>query len=347
LDTQNKTRTQQLMAIVEKFGPLVALLIVIIIFSFADMIKYGIDDMRFLSFRNFSNIIQQSITIAIAAIGMTFIIISAGIDLSVGSVVALAGVYCTMVITQLLDSNMGIFVAMTMGLVIGMLTGALAGMVNGMIINWCQLPPFIVTLGMLEIARGVALESTGGNTVTGLPSEFSNIANSVLVISSEYGIMIPYSIFILIAVALGAAFILKFTVFGMQVYAIGSNENTARLCGIHVERVKLGVYMLGGLAAGIAGILHASRLNTGQPSEARGMELEVIAAVVIGGGSLMGGVGTVLGSVLGALIIRTLSSGCNIMGVSSFVQRIVIGLIIIIAVYIDQLRRKASEAKGN
>ncbi|MBZ0257779.1 ABC transporter permease, partial [bacterium] len=158
-------------------------------------------------------------------------------------------------------------------------------------------------------------------------------------------IIIPYSLFVLIAVGVIGTFILRKTVFGMQVYAVGSNENTARLCGVNVERVKLFVYMIGGLTAGIAGILHASRLNSGQPGEAIAMELEVIAAVVIGGGSLMGGEGTVLGAIIGAFIIKFLRNGCNLVGVSPYMQRIVIGLIIIIAVYVDQMRRKTATAK--
>jgi len=327
--------------------------------------------------------------IAVAAVGMTFIIVSGGIDLSVGSVVALSGVYAAMMMSGE-HADLGI----ACGLLVGLFTGLACGVFNGILITrgilnpvlvllsgiyastfmrfpnpWegtkiafyiaaatgvvyflnrkfqatrNALPPFIATLGMMEIVRGVAFQSTDGLPITHLPDVFRKIGNTIMTIPAwGHEIMIPYSFYILIPLAFLAGFILKYTVFGVQVYAVGSNEQTARLCGVSVERVKLWVYMIGGLTAGLAGILHASRLNTGQPSEAQGMELEVIAAVVIGGGSLMGGEGTILGSVVGAFIIKFLRNGCNLVGVSPFVQRIVIGLIIIIAVYVDQLRRKS------
>lgn len=322
-----------------KLGSVFALVLVFLIFSI-------LVPETFLTFRNFSNIIMQTVTIAIAAIGMTFIIVSAGIDLSVGSAIALTGTLCTLAIVALIEGGMHPVAAIMAGAMVGMLVGVLCGALNGLGIVYGQLAPFIVTLGTMEIYRGVGLSSTDGNSVTGLPTEFGAIANSVIVISQENGIMIPYSVFILIPVALISSFVLRNTVFGMQVYAVGSNERTARLCGVNVDRVKLFVYGIGGLTTGIAGVLFASRLITGQPSEAVGMELEVIAAVVIGGGSLMGGAGTIMGSVVGAFIIIMLRNGCNLCEISSFTQRIVIGLIIILAVYLDQLRRKMIESKG-
>lgn len=441
--------SDQVSMLTSKLGPVFALLLIFLIFG-------SIKPELFFTFQNFSNVVGQTVVIAVAAIGMTFIIVSAGIDLSVGSVVALAGVYATMVIS--VDYfNLSLF----WGLAAGLLTGGVCGLVNGLFITKFKLAPFIVTLGMMEIVRGVALQSCGGMPVYGLPNSFSNIGNAVweitLIKSDEFAVdelefrnlairfkeannplsqyiqsnlssetrtqleqfkinqqpnealrtnivtdlnriirqgpiyneerfksiqltdrvmervkknpqepelyhlnrllleeaypnliekgdmilMLPYCLFILIPLGLVAGFILKYTVFGTQVYAVGSNEQTARLCGVNVNKIKILVYLIGGLAAGLAGILHASRLNTGQPSEALGMELEVIAAVVIGGGSLMGGEGTILGSVVGAFIIKFLRNGCNLIGVSSFVQRIVIGLIIIIAVFADQLRRRA------
>lgn len=367
-----------------KLGPLFAFILVVGIFAI-------LVPEQFFDERNFSNIIMRTVTIAIAAVGMTFIIVSAGIDLSVGSVVALTGTVSTMVIMQQIEAGSSVLAAISIGLLAGVLIGALTGVFNGMVIHYGMLPPFIVTLGMMEIARGTGLVLTGGNTIAGLPREFAAIANQYIEITPldwvvlpillyvvagvamvgglfafslknrtglsytlffagvviwltgfamRNGLFIPYSLFVLIAVGGIASFVLRYTVFGKQVIAVGSNEKTAQLCGINVGWVKIGVYVLGGVTAGIAGILHASRLNTGQPAEAVGMELDVIAAVVIGGGSLMGGEGTVFGSIIGAFIIRILRNGCNLMGISSFTQRIVIGVIIILAVYLDQLRRK-------
>ncbi len=327
---------------------LIPLIVILAIFTLIDIVYVsGWSEMKFFTPGNITQVIGQTVVIAIGAVGMTFIIVSAGIDLSVGSLVALAGVMSTWTVMAVLNGDQSnIAVAMSAGLAAGILTGAFAGFLNGSMINLGKLPPFIVTLGMMEIIRGAALQWADGVPISGIPNAYKALSNSGFRIDlgSEI-ISIPYSLFVLIIVGLAGSFVLRKTVFGMQVYAVGSNENTARLCGVNVERVKLFVYMIGGLTAGIAGMLHASRLNSGQPSEAIGMELEVIAAVVIGGGSLMGGEGTVLGAIIGAFIIKFLYNGCNLIGVSSYMQRIVIGLIIIIAVYVDQMRRKTASAK--
>jgi len=254
-----------------------------------------------------------------------------------------------MCITKLTASfNFSPYIAIPLGFVVGISAGGLCGFFNGIIITRGNLPPFIVTLGMLEIVRGLALQSTHGMPVSGLPPAIRPIGNAfwVIPVSDAVKLYIPYSLFILIAVGLLFHFVLKYTVFGVRVYAVGSNEQTARLCGVHVERVKVLVYTLGGMTAGLAGFIMTSRLNSGQPSEAVGMELDIIAAVVVGGGSLMGGVGTIFGSVVGAFIIQILRNGCNLVEVSSFVQRIVIGLIIIAAVFADQLRHRSVESKS-
>ena len=197
---------------------------------------------------------------------------------------------------------------------------------------------------MLEIVRGTVYISTQGLTVSGLPSTFSWMGNSALRVPmpGTDPVVLPYSLLLLIPLAILAHFLLKYTVFGIQTYAIGSNEQTARLCGVNIDRMKIYVYMIGGFTAGLAGFLQASRLRTGQPGTAVGMELDVIAAVVVGGGSLMGGEGTILGSIIGAFIIQLLRNGCNIMGIEAFVQRVFIGIIIIAAVYVDQLRRRSA-----
>lgn len=329
-----------------KLGPLFALVLIIAVFTIIDIFYVsGFWEMKFLTPGNIAQVIGQTVVIAIGAVGMTFIIVSAGIDLSVGSLVALTGVMATWTIMFLLDHNASLPVAMAAGLGAGVLTGALAGLINGSMVN-VGLPPFIVTLGMMEILRGCALQWAEGVPITGLPGAFRALNNAgfTFVLFGDL-VIIPYSLIVLIVVSVAGSFVLRKTVLGMQVYAIGSNENTARLCGVNVERVKLYIYMIGGLTAGIAGILHASRLNSGQPGEAIAMELEVIAAVVIGGASLMGGEGTVLGAVIGAFIIKFLRNGCNLVGVSPYMQRIVIGLIIIIAVYADQMRRRSGKAK--
>lgn len=347
----------------EKAGPLFALILVIAIFGI-------LEPKNFLSYNNFSNVAGQTAVIAIAAVGMTFVIISAGIDLSAGSLVALAGVIATMTMSSNtyfislypwvaeLPPWQANTILILSGILTGILAGALCGLVSGATITYGKLPPFIVTLGMMEILRGLALYTAGGLPITNLPAGFRQIGNQALIIPLESivdipvltvltwmgtEIEIPYSVFLIIPVALMGAFILRYTVFGVQVYAIGSNEQTARLCGVKVNQVKIGVYIICGITAGLAGVLHASRLNTGQPSEGVGMELSIIAAVVIGGASLMGGEGTILGAIVGAFIIILLRNGCNLVGVSPFVQRIVIGLIIIISVYLDQMRRRASK----
>lgn len=344
-----------------KIGPLFALIVVVAIFG---ILEPG----KFLSYSNLSNVAGQTAVIAIAAVGMTFVIISAGIDLSVGSLVALTGVMAAMTMSsnhyiismypyvQDMPPWQAHTILITSGILMGVLAGALCGLINGAAITYGKLPPFIVTLGMMEIVRGTAFYIASGLPITGLPPGFRQIGNQSFYIPLDWAteipiitaitwmgneIEIPYSVFLIIPVALIGAFLLRYTVFGVQVYAIGSNEQTARLCGVKVNKVKMWVYIIGGVTAGIAGVLHASRLNTGQPSEGVGLELHIIAAVVIGGASLMGGEGTILGAIVGAFIIILLRNGCNLVGVSPFVQRIVIGLIIIVSVFLDQLRRRA------
>jgi ribose transport system permease protein len=304
--------------------------------------------LRFLTFLNLGNIISQTSVVAIAAVGMTFIIVSAGIDLSVGSLIALTGVYGAF-IALWTAGKVPLFGLISLSIAAAALTGAVAGIITGTIITKGKLPPFIVTLGMLEIIRGTVYLSTGGLPISGLPTAFSWMGNDALrlPLGTTYPLVLPYSLILLIPTAVVAHFLLKYTVFGVQTYAIGSNEQTARLCGVNIDRMKIYVYMIGGITAGLAGFLQASRLRTGQPGTAVGMELDVIAAVVVGGGSLMGGEGTILGSIIGAFIIQILRNGCNIMGIEAFVQRLFIGMIIIAAVYVDQLRRKSLSAGRN
>ncbi|MDX9753789.1 MAG: ABC transporter permease [bacterium] len=309
---------------------------------------------RFFSLRNLGSVAGQTAVIAIAAIGMTFVIISAGIDLSVGSLVALSGIFASQTIAYLFGAGDGFaqagggysaILCIAAGIGVGLLTGLLCGWLTGATITYGKLPPFIVTLGMLEIMRGSALHVANGLPVTGLPEEFAWIGNQNLVVGGV-NTYFPYSMFILIPLALLGGFVLKYTVFGTHVYAIGSNEQTAKLCGVNVNRTKIMVYVICGVTTALAGIIQASRLRTGQPSTGVGLELDIIAAVVVGGGSLMGGEGTILGSIVGAFIIRFLRNGCVLVDISPFVQRIIIGLIIIGAVFIDQQRRRLLAAKA-
>lgn len=330
---------KQVLMILEKLGPFLALVFVIAIFSYLDK-----EQLFFTTF-NFGIVAGQTAVVAIAAIGMTLIIISAGIDLSVGSVIAISMVSCTGIISWM-TNTMGFheYYSIPVGIMIAVLTGGCFGFLNGMLIILGNLPPFIVTLGMLSIVRGIALLSTGGLPVTGMPPSFRALGNNLWKIPIPFTdslmLYIPYSFFVLLAIAVIAHCLLKYTVFGIHVYSIGSNQQTARLCGVKVNAVKVMVYTFGGLTAGLAGYIFASRQNTGQPTEAQGLELDIIAAVVVGGGSLMGGEGTILGTIIGAFIIQFLRNGCNMIGVESFAQLIIIGAIIIIAVYVDQLRRK-------
>ncbi len=310
-------------------GPMVGLVLILIVFGV-------LSPRKFLSTRNFGNVAGQTVVVATAAVGMTFVIVSGGIDLSVGSVIALSGVGGALAMVS--GAAAGSIVA---GVLMAMLVGLLCGVFNGAIITLAGLPPFIVTLGALEIFRGAAFYATNGLPVTDLPPAFEALANAEFTLDLGFSsVYIPYSFFFLILLGTIAWLVLKYTVFGVAVYAVGSNERTARLCGIHVNLVKTAVYAIGGLTSGLAGILQASRLITGQPSTATGLELDVIAAVVIGGGSLLGGEGTILGSIVGAFIMGFLRNGCNVVGISPFVQRMIIGAIIIIAVFADQLRHR-------
>jgi ribose transport system permease protein len=328
-DRKNRGELSGMQRIWNRLGPLIGLILILIIFG-------ALEPDKFLSARNIGNVIAQTVVVATAAVGMTFIIISGGIDLSVGSLIALTGVSGAMMMVSTLGGG-----SIFLGVLIAMLVGLVGGLFNGGVVTLAGLPPFIVTLGTLEIFRGTALQLTNGLPVTNLPRDFAVLANATQEIDLGFTVIVlPYSFYFLVALGGIAWFVLRYTVFGVAVYAVGSNERTARLCGIRVNRVKCAVYMIGGLTAGLAGILQSSRLITGQSTTAQGLELDVIAAVVIGGGSLLGGEGSILGSIVGAWIMGFLRNGCNVVGISAFVQRIIIGAIIILAVFVDQLRHR-------
>ncbi len=275
---------------------------------------------HFLTVSNLLNVLEQTAINAVIAAGMTFVIISAGIDLSVGSLVALAGV----VLASALHAGVPISVAILASLGVGFGFGLL----NGAAITWGRLPPFIATLGMMSIARGCALLFTDGRPVSGFDPDFRAIATSRL-------LGVPAPILITAAVYLAGHFVLSETRFGRYVYSIGGNEEATRLSGVNVRLHKALVYGVSGLASAMAAVLLTARLNSAQPIAGIMYELDAIAATVIGGTSLMGGEGGLGGTIIGALIMGVLRNGLNLLGVSSFVQQIVIGLVIVFAVLID------------
>jgi ribose transport system permease protein len=284
---------------------------------------------NFFTMRSVLSLLLQTSAITIMGIGVTFCIITGGIDLSIGSVVALSGTIAVMVAIA--------GVPIWLSMIIGLLVGLLCGLINGLLITKLRLPPFIATLGMMMVARGVALTVTNANAWPA-PDAFGNLGNNTVFGTGPKFPGISYPVLIMIAVALIFTFILSKTRIGRYTYAIGSNEEAARLSGIMVNQVKTISYMICGLLAGLVGIILASRMVTSQPNSAVGYELNAIAAAVIGGTSLMGGVGTVMGTVIGSFIIGILTVGLTMAGANYFMQQIVIGLVVIGAVTVDQLK---------
>jgi inositol transport system permease protein len=278
----------------------------------------------FLSVANFTNVARQISINGILAVGVTFVLLTAGVDLSLGSVVALSGVACA---TFAHPGDHSVFVPIAVGL----LTGAACGLVNGVLVTRGGVAPFIVTLGMMTIARGLALILSGGRPVADMSNELTALAGDL------FGIPIPVLCFA--GVAAAAWFFLRNFRLGRHIYAVGGNENAARAAGVSVEQVKLFAYGLCGLLAGLAGVVLAARITTGQPNAGQAYELDAIAAVVIGGTSLAGGVGTITGTLLGVLLIGVINNGLDLMGVSSYYQAVIKGVIIVGAVWLD--RRQA------
>jgi ribose transport system permease protein len=305
-------------------GPFIGLLFVIAIFAFIPEVQD-----RFLRIANFKSVATQSVIVALGALGMTLIIISGGIDLSAASNIALASVITAYAI------NAG--AAPAAALVLGVLVGGLVGLVNGSLVTRLRLVPFIVTLGMMGIARGVA-KWIAGNQKIDAPMTWVNelMAKSP---RPSWLLMAP-GIWIVVLFGVLMAVVLRYTVFGRHVFAIGSNEATARLCGIRTNRAKILIYTIAGLFCGLSGVMEFSRLTVGDPTVAVGLELDIIAAVVIGGGSLSGGEGSILGSMIGVLIMSFLRNGCTMMGWPNYVQEIIIGVIIVVAVTLDRLRHR-------
>jgi ribose transport system permease protein len=305
-----------------RLGPLLGLMLVIAVFA----ILIGTPE-RYLSLKNIRTVLAQTVIVAIGAIGMTMIIISGGIDLSVGSAIALTGIITA------LGINAGF--SPTVALCAGILVGCLVGLMNGLAITRLRVVPFIATLGMLGVARGVAKGIAGSQTVN-MPETWVN--NLLLTVPRPAWLLVAPGVWIAIALAVIAAIVLRNTVFGRRVFALGSNEAAARACGIATDRLKIYIYALAGLLFGLAGVMQTSRLRQGDPTVAAGLELDIIAAVVIGGGSLKGGEGSIFGSMIGALIMAFLRNGCQQVGWPNYIQEIIIGALIVIAVAVDRWR---------
>jgi ribose transport system permease protein len=320
---KDKNRIQTLL---NWLGPFFGLILVLVIFSSIPEVQD-----RFLRISNLKSVATQSVIVALGALGMTFVIISGGIDLSVASNIALASVITAFAI------NAGF--SPVLALLFGVLAGGVVGLANGALITSLRLVPFIVTLGMLGIARGVA-KWIAGNQKIDAPLTW---VNEIMAKSPRpsWMLMAP-GVWIMIFFAVAMAVILRYSVFGRHIFAIGSNEATARLCGIRISRTKILVYTIAGLFCGLSGVMGFSRLTVGDPTVAVGLELDVIAAVVIGGGSLSGGAGSILGSMIGVFIMAFLRNGCTMMGWPNYIQEIIIGAIIVAAVALDQIRHRQS-----
>ncbi|MCI9304175.1 ribose ABC transporter permease [Clostridium sp.] len=301
----------------DKYKSLIGLALLCVIITFVSP--------AFMTLSNITNVFTQVSTNAIIAVGMTFVILTGGIDLSVGSTVAISGAFAASIIKSTNNVFLAIIVAGIVGIVIGL--------INGLLISKGKLQAFIATLATMTIFRGVTLVFTNGTPISKLSESFVNIGNGKLG-------FIPIPVVITVIVFIIAVYVLTQTRFGRYLYALGGNEDSARLSGINTNKIKTLVYVISGFASSIAGVIIASRIGSASPNAGTGFELDAIAAVVIGGTSLAGGEGRITGTLIGALIIGVLNNGLNLMNVSPFYQSIVKGLVILIAVLLDKKSRK-------
>jgi len=320
----NRNREKKMMAKTKKstgrFKEVNILLVLVFL-----VISFTILNKRFISIENISNLLRSTSIIGVVAIGMTFVIISGGIDLSVGSIVALSSV----IAAKLMTSGVPIYLS----IIISLVTGAIAGLIMGVIIYEAKVPPFIVTLAGLVVFRGTAMLLTSAKKIIRLPESFTHFA--VIKVLGLPAMAIVWLLLIAIGVVVA-----RFTVFGRNIYAIGSNQEAARLSGINIRASIYKVYALCGFTSAIAGILMTARLAGGSPSAGSGYELDAIAATALGGTSLTGGIGGVFGTFFGTMIIATISNGGNIMGINPFVLEIIIGILIVLAVVFDHIRKR-------
>ena len=300
----------------------------------------------FLQPRNLVNVVRQISVVGLIAIGVTMVIITTGIDLSSGSVLALAAVVAASLAQQpdWHDAKYpGLMLPLIMPILAALVIGVLCGAINGWLIARFLIPPFIATLGMMTVARGFALIYSN-RPVSGLTDTYNFIGQGEIFkafpIPGQPPLGIPVPVIILAVVAIGAHIMLNSTRFGRHIYAIGGNEQAALISGLNVGRIKIGVYAIAGLLSGLAGLVLSSRIGSGQPGLAVGIELDAIASAVIGGTSLSGGIGTIWGTIIGALIIGVLNNGLDLLNVSAYWQTIVKGSIIVVAVIVDERKNR-------
>jgi ribose transport system permease protein len=300
-------------------GPLIGLVLLCVFLSFSTD--------TFLSMRNFLNVMDQITVLGVMAVGMTLVILIGGIDLSVGSVLALSG----MVMGYLGNSREWPFV---IAILVALVASAACGLTSGLMVTRLRMPAFIATLAMMSIARGIASIITNGEQIVGFPDWFSNLA-----IIRHFGFL-TVTVGLMVAITVIAWIVLSFRPVGRALYALGGSQEVARLAGIPVRQYTMWVYVICGALAGLAGVILSARLDSSQPSSGLGYELDTIAAVVIGGASLSGGVGSIGGTAVGVLIIGFLRNGLNLLQVSPFVQQVVIGVVIAVAVAADTMRNR-------
>ena len=299
-----------------EMGVIAALILLFVIFALSSDV--------FLSGDNLLNVTRQIAINGLLAIAMTFVIITGGIDLSVGAIIAFSGIVTT---SAIVDYNVSIGVA----IVLGVLAGCITGVVNGLLISFLNMPAFITTMGTMTMLRGFCFIYTQGYPIYNLPDEFKLIGQGYLGV-------IPVATIILLVVAVLAYIVLRKTIFGRHIYAIGGNPEAARFAGIKVKTVNMMVYVISGLICGLAAVVQAARIGSGMPGIGEGFELDAIAAVVIGGAAMTGGSGGILGTILGAIILGVLDNGLGLLDVDSYVMDVISGLVVILAVLIDQLR---------
>ena len=351
--------------IMDLLGPLAGLVLIIFIGGIAEYVME--EKLKYWSPQNQCLILTQTVTVALGAIGMTMVIISRGIDLSAGSVIALSAVATAWIVRELspegasqLAGTAGVCIPLV-GIAVGVTVGGLAGATNGLLITRLKLAPFIITLGMMSFARGAAMWIANLQRIDAPLNWISDFTNANLSIFPldiggvrllpplevrwgpldwEGGVTISSAVLMAVALAVAGGVLLGRTRFGRHIFAVGSNEAMARLCGVRVERVKWAIYAIAGALFGLGGAVNFGRLSVGDPSTAAMKELDIIAAVVIGGGSLGGGVGSILGSLIGALLVAHLGNLCSLLGVKIYVRYMVVGIVIILAVTADRLRQR-------
>jgi ribose/xylose/arabinose/galactoside ABC-type transport system permease subunit len=287
---------------------------------------------QFFAAANLELMARQTAIVCVAALGMTMVIVSGGIDLSVGSIVALSTV-----VTALLLGRDGCAAGALVAALGAVAAGALCGALNGVLITQLRVVPFIVTLGTMLLVRGAAKGMSGERRLEAPATWLNDLLRTA---QGGHGVLLPSGIWLTAALAVAVAFTLQYTRFGRHLFAVGSSERTARLCGVRITRTKIAVYTAAGALAALAGVLMFSKLSVGDPTVANGLELDVIAAVIIGGGSLLGGRGSIVGTIAGAAIMAIIQIGCSQQGLPNWVQQIVTGAIIVFAVALDRWRSK-------